>query len=319
MKSINEIKYIKKDYIIDEIMRTNGLYCLIAYPKVGKSMLALQISDCIANNKPFLECNTNHSPILYISTESSGNQLLERINMMNIKFKDNDFQYIDRNEYSNFFLKDLEVDISDFARNQDGKLVIVDMLKDIEFDTEYDINSYQDVGQYVLPKLRYLCNVYNISILFLHHLNKKGKSLGSTALDGSVDGILKLEQSENNSKYYKLNITNRDYESKEFHLKKDDNCILNITNELNESTMPEALIFLVNYCSKHKDITITATELANKYNKPILPSVYGTLIHKYIKELEKEGLKIEYHKKSNERLYHFLYEEPNIEFEDIMS
>ena len=46
MQSINNIKICeKKDFIIEGIMKSKGLYCLIAFPKVGKSMLALQIAD----------------------------------------------------------------------------------------------------------------------------------------------------------------------------------------------------------------------------------------------------------------------------------
>lgn len=43
MKTISEIKKtaIKKDFIVDNLMKSNGLYCLVARPKVGKSLLAL--------------------------------------------------------------------------------------------------------------------------------------------------------------------------------------------------------------------------------------------------------------------------------------
>ena len=36
---------IKKGNIIDGIMKSNGLYCLVADPKVGKSFLALQLAN----------------------------------------------------------------------------------------------------------------------------------------------------------------------------------------------------------------------------------------------------------------------------------
>ena len=45
---------IKKDNIIEGIMKYNGLYCLVAEPKVGKSFLALQIANFLTNNKEFL-------------------------------------------------------------------------------------------------------------------------------------------------------------------------------------------------------------------------------------------------------------------------
>ena len=44
---------IKKDNIIEGIMKSNGLYCLVAEPKVGKSFLALQIANSLTNNKEF--------------------------------------------------------------------------------------------------------------------------------------------------------------------------------------------------------------------------------------------------------------------------
>jgi len=45
-------------------MKSNGLYCLVARPKIGKSLLALQLADSIANGTTFLGFNTNPSPIL---------------------------------------------------------------------------------------------------------------------------------------------------------------------------------------------------------------------------------------------------------------
>ena len=54
MKSLGEIKNsIKKDFIVNGMLKSEGVYCLVALPKVGKSMLALQLSDSIANNKQF--------------------------------------------------------------------------------------------------------------------------------------------------------------------------------------------------------------------------------------------------------------------------
>lgn len=61
----------------------------------------------------------------------------------------------------------------------------------------YDLNNYQDMGQYVISKFRELCKKYNFTILLIHHLNKNNKSLGSTAIDGSVDGIITLKVDQN--------------------------------------------------------------------------------------------------------------------------
>ena len=62
---------IKKDNIINGIMKPNGSYCLVAEPKVGKSFLALQLANSLVNNKQFLGFNTNPTSVLYVSTEIS--------------------------------------------------------------------------------------------------------------------------------------------------------------------------------------------------------------------------------------------------------
>ena len=45
----------------------------------------------------------------------------------------------------------------------------------------------KNIGQVVFPKFRELCKKYDFTILLIHHLNKNNTSLGSTAIDGSVD------------------------------------------------------------------------------------------------------------------------------------
>lgn len=310
MKSLNELAENKeKDLIINGIMKSKGLYCLIALPKVGKSLLALQISDCISNNKQFLGFDVNPSPVLYISTENYGNQLYERTNLMNIKFNDNKFKYIDRLECPNFYLRDMELDIKDFSENMGGKLVIIDMLKDIQFDFNYDINSYQDIGQKVLPKLRELCNKYNFSILFIHHLNKKGKSLGSTALDGSVDGILKLKQCQDDKNKYILSIENRDFPSVDLVLRKDEHCILNLTNEDSEESIDYNLMLFIKHVASRGNLRFTSKDIVKDANLQLTPKQFGRLLNSNIKLLEKEGIYITKNRNAKERLYTAYYEE----------
>ena len=56
MRAIEEIDTKeKKDIIIDQMMMSNSVYILVSSPKVGKSMLALQLSNSIVNGIPFLE------------------------------------------------------------------------------------------------------------------------------------------------------------------------------------------------------------------------------------------------------------------------
>ena len=85
MRSIEEKNISqKKDNIIEDIMKSKGLYCLVSNAKVGKSMLALQLAYSLTTEKQFLGHNTMSSPILYISTESDFGQIQDRINTLGL-------------------------------------------------------------------------------------------------------------------------------------------------------------------------------------------------------------------------------------------
>ncbi|MCI8498215.1 MAG: AAA family ATPase [Bacilli bacterium] len=69
MKQIEELDTsTKKDIIIAGLMRSKGVYLFVSKPKVGKYMLALQLSYCLTNGLPFLKHKVTLSPVLYIST-----------------------------------------------------------------------------------------------------------------------------------------------------------------------------------------------------------------------------------------------------------
>ena len=85
---------------------------------------------------------------------------------MNLYFGDNKlFIIVKEKMHQKFSLRDMEYEIKKFSEDYNGRLIILDILKDLEFDFVYDINSYQDVGQKVLPKLREIAEQYNVTIL----------------------------------------------------------------------------------------------------------------------------------------------------------
>ena len=200
MKCISEMRKnsTKKDFIVDNLMKSNGLYCLVARPKVGKSLLTLQLANSIATGTNFLGFRTSPSPVLYISTEMNFSQILDRIDKMNLEFDDDNFRLKEQeiNERK-LNLMDLQLEFQEFSNDLNGRFVIIDMFSGIDMNNDYDLNNYQDMGQYVIPKFRELCKKYNFTILLIHHLNKNNKSLGSTAIDGSVDGIITLKVDQN--------------------------------------------------------------------------------------------------------------------------
>ena len=130
MKAYEDLKEsTKKDIIIDGLMRSKGVYLLVSNPKVGKSMLALQLSCSVINGTPFLGYKVNLSPVLYVTTESDKIQLKERLEFMELSSKKDSLFIIDRQNKANISLNDLEYDIKTFAEEYNGKLILICLKK----------------------------------------------------------------------------------------------------------------------------------------------------------------------------------------------
>lgn len=315
MKTINEIlnNCTKKDFIVDSLMKSNGLYCLVARPKVGKSLFALQLAHAIATRTIFLGFKVNPSPVLYISTEMDSSQIADRIKKMNLEFNNNFFLIEQEPDKKKLNLDDLEEKISEFANINQGKFVIIDMFNGVYINDKFDLYNYQDMAQIVLPKYRKLCSKYGITILLLHHLNKTNTTLGSTAIDGAVDGIMTLKLDNNLKDKIYFNYQSRDYESRDFILKRKENLIFEEVNEEIEELSNELKMFL-NYAIKKKEFSFTISEITSTLGLMIQPSVFGKLLNNNLITLEKEGLHITKKRTSNERVYNARYEEPIINY-----
>ena len=317
MKTISEMRKnnIKKDFIVENFMKPNGIYFLVARPKVGKSLLALQLANAIATGTNFLGFRTSPSPVLYISTEMDFSQILNRIDKMKLEFNDDNFRLKEQeiNERK-LNLMDLQLDFQDFSRELKGRFVIIDMFSGIDLNSGYDLNNYQDIGQYVIPKFRELCKTYDFTILLIHHLNKNNTSLGSTAIDGSVDGIITLKKEQNLKDKIILTYESRDYEGLDLVLKRNKDLTFEVSetdiNDLNYN-----LVVFLSYAIRKKEFTFKPSEIVSELKLPILPSVFGKLLNQNIDNLEKEGLHIESKRTGTDRLYYAKYEEPI--FEDL--
>lgn len=305
----------KKDNIIEGIMKSKGLYCLVSNAKVGKSMFAIQLSYALATGKQFLGHNVMPSPVLYISTESDFGQLKERTKFLGLEFPHESLFIIDRDGKGEVSIFDIEPKISEFANDKGGKLLIIDMLKDVNLAVSYDINSYQDIGQKLLPKMRTLCERYGLTILFTHHLNKRGTTLGSTAFDAVVDGKLTLIEDKNDKSLVRLNIINRDFPELDIQLKKSSNQIFSVIKNEIEEEINYNLIQIINYVSNNNDCEFTCSNIIQKLKLNITPKQLGRLLHSSTDILQNEGVNLTIKRLGKARLYLAHYEEPDNEFD----
>lgn len=184
------------------------------------------------------------------------------------------------------------------------------MLKDVDLGIGYDMNSYQDINQLMMFKLRELAEKYNLAILFTHHLNKQGKTLGSTAFDASPDGVIILTEDKNDKSLIKFKMINRDFSQLDIQLKKSKNQVFNVIEPVEDNELDYNLIELIKYVAKIGETDFTCTEVINNIGLKTTAKRLGRLIASNKELLAKEGLYITTSRSSDKRIKHAKYEEP---------
>lgn len=312
MKQINEInKSIKKDIIVENLMISNGVYLLVSHPKVGKSMFAQQLAFSLTTGEDFLGFKVKPSHVLYITTEGDINQLNDRFKLMNLKPNVNKLHIIDIDDIPDFYIRDIERDIYELTFDKEPLFIIMDMFKDIKFDTSYDLNNYQEINDVVFRKLKELCRKYNATLLVTHHLNKRDETMGSVGLNADVSGIIKLKESKNNYNKLTLDYKGRDLGRLELNLKRNENQTFSIIDENTNDETDYNLLLFIKYAVAKKDFDYTISDILSKTNILLTPTQLGGLIQRNLQLLEKEGLHITSKRTANERLWHCSYEEPS--------
>lgn len=312
MKQLNEVtKSIKKDIIVENLMISNGVYLLVSHPKVGKSMFVQQLAFSLTTGEDFLGFKVNPSHVLYITTESDINQLEDRFKLMNMKINIDKFHVIDSDDISDFYIRDIERDIHELTFDKEPLFVIMDMFKDIKFDTGYDLNNYQEVNDVVFRKLKDLCKKYNITLLVTHHLNKRDETMGSVGLNADVSGIIKLKESKSNYNKLTLFYKGRDFCRLELNLKRNDNQTFSVIDENTDDEIDYNLLLFIKYAVSKKEFDYTISDILSKTNILLTPTQLGGLIQRNLSLLDREGLHIENKRNADKRLWHCTYEEPS--------
>lgn len=312
MKKLSDVdETIKKDIIVENLMISNGVYLLVSHPKVGKSMFAQQLAYSLTTGENFLGLKVNPSHVLYINTESDLKQIKKRYKMMDLEPKLDKLDMIDSDDIEDFYIRDIERDIQKLTYNGDPLFLIIDMLKDIVFDTNYDLNNYQEINDVVFRKLKDLCKKYNLTMLVTHHLNKRDDTMGSVGINADVSGIIKLKESKTNYNKLTLDYRGRDFSRLELNLKRNDNQTFSIIDENTNDEIDYNLLLFIKYAVAKKDFDYTISDILSKTNILLTPTQLGGLIQRNLSLLEREGLHITNKRNGEQRLWHCRYEEPS--------
>jgi hypothetical protein len=226
-------------YTLNELMNTDfpepewivegllpiGLSSLGGRPKVGKSLLALQLAYAVASGEPFLGMRTTQRSVLYLALEDSPRRMKSRNNRQgNFGVVPLTFQM----KWDPFDAGGKE-SLQYIAREGKYGLIVVDTVGRLFGNMDQLDNSQMSC---LYGNLQTTAQECDVSLLNVDHLRKQNgfekdpieDLLGSTGKSAPLDTIFGLYRS-NNGPTGKLVAKGRDIEEREFELSFNKDCL----------------------------------------------------------------------------------------------
>ena len=216
-------------FTIDTIL-PRGLFILSGSSKIGKSWLALDMSNCVANGSNFWSYPTTQGEVLYLALEDTAKRSQERLNKLapicDID-SPTDIHFVYKvQKLGSGLAEQINSFLDEYPQT---RLIVIDTLQYIrntgKFTGTYS-GDYRDIDA-----LRSIIGNRKLSVLLITHNHKSDEAdpvnrvIGSAGLTGAVDGIFVLEKNKRIGNMAKLTIANRDTESYQFELRFDKtNC-----------------------------------------------------------------------------------------------
>lgn len=186
--------YGKTEWLVKDLLTTDGLSLLVAKPKVGKSTLARQLAVCVASGNQFLGREVKQGYVVYITFEEPKQRIQEHFTKIDSK------SYLPMSIYADTDKpEDTILWLTDEIKRIKPVLVIVDTL--FRFTKAKQINDYTEITEVLNPILA-IARKYSTHILCIHHANKGGSDdgnavLGSTSIFGTTDTLINLVRKDN--------------------------------------------------------------------------------------------------------------------------
>ena len=188
------------EWLVEGLLRAGWLLVLNARPKVGKSIVAVNLATALANGDAFLNCATSSCAVVYIDLERPL-ETLSRFKTLGALGNPNIFV---PNERVGADLVDTLRDLIRQAKERTNRPVVVfvdtlgDFIKPALRQRKASINDYDAIAE-ILQSLRDLALETGCAFVFIHHLRKAQTDepsevdvLGSTAIAGKFDVIAHL-------------------------------------------------------------------------------------------------------------------------------
>ena len=150
------------DWLIDEILPINELILLAASPRAGKSLMAMNIAQCVASGSNFLDRPVTQGSVIYVQCEDSETKTKQRAIAQGWD-ESLPVYWLDR-----FKLSELP-ELIELAKQLEPRLIVLDTLSRIRDDNATE--SSAEMGR-VLEPLQEFARDHNCCVLPIHHTGK---------------------------------------------------------------------------------------------------------------------------------------------------
>lgn len=190
---IPPIKWAVKEFIAE------GLTIIAAEPKLGKSVLALNLALSVTTGRDFLGQPTEIGDVLYLQLEDTKRRTKQRGQRMGYtEYTTHEAakrltivtQAPRQHEGGTLYIEDW------ISRHPEARLIIIDTLQ--KFRKPVGNKQMYEADYECISQLHDLAVKHNVSIIIIHHTKKQEETniqnmiSGSQGIAGSVDGILLL-------------------------------------------------------------------------------------------------------------------------------
>jgi len=204
------------DYIIEQKLRRQAKYSVVAKWKAGKSFLTIQAGMAIAAGADFLGFKTTMSNVLYINFEISEEMFQQRVQDMHhvLCYDLSRFKYLTITDLSlDQHTRELdEILTQSIAENFPVEVLVIDpRWKAVKRDSNQD-----EVINALCVNLDKIISQYKVTLIIVHHegvatrSNKAGK--GSTVFEAWLDGWIKITPTQGIPHLREIDIWSRDSE-----------------------------------------------------------------------------------------------------------
>lgn len=173
------------NWVVDGLLSEGGISVVAGPPKSGKSTIIRQLSVAIAKGGEFLERKVNPGPVVYLALEEQDALVYDQFKALNVSENDPIMFHVGPLNKRNGF-----EDFKEFLEINSPRLAVIDTL--VLFAQIKDDNNYKEVYN-ALTDFRDLARATGTHIVCIHHSNKSGGVMGSTAFTGAVDAIFTFE------------------------------------------------------------------------------------------------------------------------------